>query len=74
MHVLESNKHMATEEVMAAVAKLHQMIEQHKTLTEEIREFARENDFWHFELDWNDVSEVNVLDVHERWLASNHNC
>ena len=74
MKVLKGNENMATEEIMAAVKKLHEMVEDHKKQAEAIVAFAEENGLWHLDLEYNDLTYYNVQAEHEQWLASNHNC
>jgi hypothetical protein len=74
MYVAPGNENMATEEMMAVVKKLHEMVEDHKMQKEAIIAFAEENGLWHLELECHDLSYYNVQDEHERWLASYHNC
>lgn len=74
MYVAKGNEDMATEEMMAVVKKLHEMVEDHKKQKDAIVAFAEENGLWHLDLEYNDLTYYNVQAQHELWLASSHNC
>lgn len=74
MYVAPGNEDMATEEMMAVVKKLHEMVEDYKKQKDAIVAFAEENGLWHLDLEYNDLAYYNVQDEHERWLSSSHNC
>lgn len=82
MRVVKGNEDMATPEVMTVVASLHAMVERFKAVRreqeQEVHDFIREHDLWHFEADQlleiNQYCDSNVLGEHEEWLASNHDC
>ncbi|MNF29678.1 hypothetical protein D3C85_566410 [compost metagenome] len=73
MRVAKGNEDMATKEVMAYVAKLHQMVEDFKAKQQEIIDFAEECGLWHIDLSCN-LEYTDVQYEHEQWLASDHNC
>lgn len=74
MYVAPGNESYATEEVMKKVKRISEKIEKLKQLREEIIQLAQDDDLWHLHLEYEDITQVNVEDKHERWLASNHNC
>lgn len=73
MFVRKGNEHMATDEVMANVAKLHEMVENLKLQKQAIVEFAQACNLWHIDVEYN-FEYLDVQSDHEQWLASNHNC
>lgn len=74
-YVAKGNEALATDEVRAKVAAIAAKMEKIRELRAEIQDMCDDDsDLWHLDLTYDFDIDCSPIDMHERWLASSHNC